>query len=48
MPVDENALAMIGAWVEELAKVHLCGCDEPLFPASEIGLGKTVASKRLV
>lgn len=38
MPVDEGALAMVGAWTDELARMHLWGPDDPLFPATEMGL----------
>lgn len=38
MPVDDSALAIVAAWVEELARDHLWGPDGPLFPATEIGL----------
>ena len=39
MPVDEAALETVGAWVRELERDHLCGPDDPLFPATEMGLG---------
>lgn len=38
MPVDDAALAIVAAWVEELARDHLWGPDDPLFPATEVGL----------
>lgn len=39
VPVDENAMAIVSAWVEELTRDHLWGPDDPLFPATETGLG---------
>ena len=38
MPVDEDALAIVADWTQELARDHLWGPDDPLFPATEIGL----------
>jgi integrase len=38
MPVDEDAMAIVRRWTEELARDHLWGPDDPLFPATEIGL----------
>ena len=38
MEVDEAALAIVRDWVEELRCDHLWGPDDPLFPATEIGL----------
>ena len=38
MPVDEGALAIVAAWVEELGRNHLWGPNEPLFPATAMGL----------
>ena len=39
MPVDAGALGIVSAWVEELARDHLRGLSDPLFPATEMGLG---------
>lgn len=39
MPVDESALAIFMEWVAELKRDHLWGLDDPLFPATEMGLG---------
>ncbi len=38
MPVDTAAMAIIAAWTKELATDHLRGPDDPLFPATEMGL----------
>ena len=38
MPVDKGALAIVADWTEELARDHLWGPDDPLFPATEMGL----------
>lgn len=38
MPVDKEALAIVAAWINELARDHLWGSGDPLFPATEIGL----------
>jgi integrase len=38
MPVDKNALATVAEWVEELRRDHMWGPDDPLFPATEMGL----------
>lgn len=38
MPVDDGALAILAAWVEELRAI-LWGPDDPLFPATKMGLG---------
>jgi integrase len=40
MPVDEKALAIVRAWVEELEREHLWGPDDPLFPATDVGLSE--------
>ena len=39
MPVDADALGIVSGWVEELARDHLRGPNDPLFPATEIGIG---------
>lgn len=39
MPVDDGALAILTEWVEELRGQHLFGPNDPLFPATEMGLG---------
>ena len=38
MPVDMDALAIVAEWVDELGRDHLWGPDDPLFPATEMGL----------
>jgi integrase len=38
MPVDEEALAIVIAWVGELKADHLWGSSDPLFPATAIGM----------
>lgn len=38
MPVDEDALGIVAAWAEELGRNHLWGPDDPLFPATMMGL----------
>jgi integrase len=38
MPVDEGAAGIVARWVEELVREHLWGLQDPLFPATEIGL----------
>ena len=38
MPVDEDAMAIVADWTKELARDHLWGPDDPLFPATEMGL----------
>jgi integrase len=40
MPVDEEALAIVASWVEELKRVYRWGPEDPLFPATETGLAK--------
>jgi integrase/recombinase XerC len=40
MPVDNNALDIVAAWVEELPREHLWGPHDPLFPATEMGLAE--------
>jgi integrase len=35
---DKAALAILSDWIEELKRDHLWGLDDPLFPATEIGL----------
>lgn len=39
MPVDEGALTIVGEWVQELTRDHLWAPCDPLFPATEMGLG---------
>jgi integrase len=39
MPVDQGASAILSAWIDELVRKHLWGPDDPLFPATEMGLG---------
>lgn len=40
MPVCDGALEIVAEWVAELRDVHLCGPDDPLFPATAMGLGE--------
>ena len=40
MPVCDGALEMVAAWVRELREDHLWGPSDPLFPATEMGLGE--------
>lgn len=39
MPVCQPALAIVTGWVGELQRDHLWGPDDPLFPATAMGLG---------
>ncbi|WP_298282714.1 site-specific integrase, partial [Novosphingobium sp.] len=41
MPVCDGALDIVAEWVMELRDVQLSGPDDPLFPATEMGLGET-------
>lgn len=38
LPIDDEALAIAGAWTVELARDHGWGPADPLFPATEMGL----------
>ncbi len=38
MPIGGDALAIVGEWVNELARDHLWGPNDPLFPATQMGL----------
>lgn len=40
MPVCEGAQEIIMKWVAELREVHLFGPDDPLFPATAMGIGE--------
>lgn len=40
MPVCEGAQEIIMEWVKELRDVHLFGPDDPLFPATAMGIGE--------
>ena len=40
MPIDDGALALFTEWVGELEHEHHWGNDDPLFPATEMGLGE--------
>lgn len=40
MPVCDGALEVVADWVAELRDAHLCGPDDPLFPATAMGLGE--------
>lgn len=40
MPVCEDALPYVADWVTELRDQHLYGPDEPLFPATAVGVGE--------
>jgi len=37
MPIEGDALAIFADWTRELARDHLWGSDDPLFPATQIG-----------
>jgi site-specific recombinase XerD len=39
MPVDDDAPAIVAAWVRELTDEHGWSPNDPLFPATEMGLG---------
>lgn len=41
MPVCDGAQDIVAEWVAELREVHLSGHDDPLFPATAMGLGET-------
>ena len=38
MPIGGQALGILNDWIVELERDHLWGCDDPLFPATEMGL----------
>ena len=38
MPVGGDALGIVGDWIDELAREHLWGPSNPLFPAPQMGL----------
>lgn len=40
MPVVSGAMEIVESWVQELGQEHLRGPSDPLFPATEIGLGE--------
>lgn len=40
MPVCDSAQTVVAEWVAERREVHLCGPDDPLFPATAMGLGE--------
>lgn len=40
MPIDDGALALFAEWVGELEREHHWGSDDPLFPATEMGVGE--------
>ncbi|KQS03334.1 recombinase XerC [Sphingomonas sp. Leaf357] len=40
MPIGGDALATLSAWCVELARDHLWSASDPLFPASQMGLGQ--------
>lgn len=40
LPIGGEALEMFAAWVTELARDHLWGPGDPLFPATEMGLSE--------
>lgn len=39
MPIGGVALAIFSDWIVELERDHLWGKDDPLFPATQMGLG---------
>lgn len=41
MPVCEGALEAFTKWVDELRDVHFWGDADPLFPATDVGIGDT-------
>ena len=41
MPVVDGAMEIVAEWIGELREEHLWGPDDPLFPATLIGLGET-------
>jgi site-specific recombinase XerD len=43
MPVCEGALRIVAEWMAELREVHLRGPDDPLFPATAMGVGQSGA-----
>jgi len=43
MPFDETAMAIVAEWVTELRRDHLFGPDDPMFPATAMGLDSTGA-----
>jgi len=43
MPVCDRAPDIVAAWLAELRDAHLFGPDEPLFPATAMGLGENGA-----
>lgn len=40
MPVCDGAFEVVTDWVVELRDLHTCGPDDPLFPATAMGLGE--------
>lgn len=40
MPVCDGALTVVADWVAEMNDAHLSGPDDPLFPATAMGLGE--------
>lgn len=46
MPVCEGALEILTQWVTELRDVHVFGPDDPLFPATSVGVGESGAFER--
>lgn len=40
MPVCDGALDIVAEWVAELRDLYLCGPDDPLFPATAMGVGE--------
>lgn len=47
LPVSERALAIFTEWHNELEHQHLWGPADPLFPATEIGLGEEGSFTRM-
>lgn len=40
MPITNNALSIVEDWVRELEREHFWGRDDPLFPATKMGLNE--------
>jgi integrase len=40
-PVGDDIESILAEWMDELGRAHLFGPDDPLFPATKIGLGAT-------
>ncbi len=47
-PMGRDLKVIVADWVKELTTVHLFGPDDPLFPATAIGLDNNGQLGRLV